>query len=851
MAHGAVKFTVLAAAVGAALYAGIGYIGVPYATRAVLDSAVAQKLGRPVALEDVSFNPWTWTYELKGLSIPDRKGGSLAKLALLRIDASAETLSKMAPVLDEVTIDGLVVNADMDAGLREDIAALTGSGSSAEGSAGAKSGSEDASAGGDALPDFALYNISVKNSSLRFADKAAGIDQSVTDISLELPFVSTLATSRSSLVTPALSFKVNDTPIEATGSTKPFGSSLEAQLNLKVSNLALAPFAKMVPALAGPSLSLADGALSTDLTFVFQNPTGGSPAKMLLSGSASVENASLVQGAGKAAAELAGFKRASIVLKEVDLVENSAVVQSASIEGPRAHLENSAKGLNVLQAVSAVAGGEAPAVSAAPSASSASGDSAAASGWTWLVASASLKDGAVTWKDTTVSPAANIAVKNIALSAAGIGSSTEKPGTWSGSASLLGGQIAAKGSLSLAPLAVSADLTGDKLALKQAASYVKSATGLDVDATAAFRVKAGYSAQDVTAAGDVAVTGIAVKQGKSTLATVRSASASLESFSLAKNDVKVKSAVVDGAVVNAVNTKSGLNFANLGGASAAAAEKSGGKSAEKASEKAASAASGPAWTWAVATASVKNSTLNFRDETIKPVGTAQITKLNATVKNLSSAKGAKPVLDVSAGLGGGTLNAAGSFGLEPLSASIDVEAAKIGLKSFSALMQGYAGLGAKSGDFSARGKLTLASGKDGKAVPAWKGDMSLASLDLVNAKGSGLMSWSKASLAGMDVAATDPIRLVVAHAEIDQPAEKQTQTVKKVAGLASLISSLAGKSDRAEKIDKYAGKLDGSIVLENVRYENGKFSANGVSAASLGGVLLGKLSDAMSEKLGK
>ena len=51
---------------------------------------------------------------------------------------------------------------------------------------------------------------------------------------MKLPFISDLMESaRESLVTPALSLKLNGSAIEATGTTKPFGKSLEAQLNLK------------------------------------------------------------------------------------------------------------------------------------------------------------------------------------------------------------------------------------------------------------------------------------------------------------------------------------------------------------------------------------------------------------------------------------------------------------------------------------------------------------------------------------------------------------------------------------------------------------------------------------------
>ena len=111
------------------------------------------------------------------------------------------------------------------------------------------------------------------------------------------------------------------------------------------------------------------------------------------------------------------------------------------------------------------------------------------------------------------------------------------------------------------------------------------------------------------------------------------------------------------------------------------------------------------------------------------------------------------------------------------------------------------------------------------------------------------MSWTKAALTGMDVETTDPIKLIIAKAEIDQPAEKQTKVLKEAAGVASLISSLMGKDKTAQKIQKYSDKVPTKISLQNIRYENGKLSAAGISSASIEGLILQKLSDAMGEKL--
>ena len=67
-------FSAVTVAVGAALYAGIGYWAVPHYSRQILEETVAQKLGRTVTLDAVDFNPWTWVYEIRGLTIASRRG---------------------------------------------------------------------------------------------------------------------------------------------------------------------------------------------------------------------------------------------------------------------------------------------------------------------------------------------------------------------------------------------------------------------------------------------------------------------------------------------------------------------------------------------------------------------------------------------------------------------------------------------------------------------------------------------------------------------------------------------------------------------------------------------------------
>lgn len=821
-------FTVVAVAVGAALYAGLGYVAVPQGARYALEKIAAEKLQRPVTVGEVSFSPWSWTFELSDLTVGSRTGQHhLLKLDHLRVDASSRSLLEFAPVLDAVEVSGLDVFAALDEEKFDELAPKADSAPAEESPAEA----------GSAMPAFAVYNIRLSDSRIRVTDAAKGIDESITDLRIELPFVSTLSSARESLLTPVVNFNLNGTPVAATGRTKPFGSSLETELALDVKNLDAARFARIAPALNSPELRLASANLTAHASVLFRNPTGGEPAKIILSGQAVLTDVKAETTVGKKRAQLAALKKASIDVREVNLVEQLAAVSNIRVEGLTAALDRS----NPLLAAKA---DDAPEADSA-AAGNAAARSSESSVWTWSLDSAELVDANLRWTDDTVSPAAKVSVANLKADLKNLSSNGKDPASFSLSADTLRGTIALNGTVRPAPLEVTVKAKGQKLALTDATGYVRDALGVDLTATTAFEIDGAMRPDATTARGTVSVSGVSLKKGKETLASVNSASVELKNLQLEKRTASVGRVVVDGASVTAVLRKSGLNLAQIG-----AKETSENGKAE--SPATAEKPSEAPWTWSVAEAALKRSKLAFRDETVKPVASAQLTDLNVTLKNLASTPGAKSLLDVSTVLGGGTLNAGGHFTLSPLSAAVEIKADKVGLKSFSNLMTAYAGVGAKSGEFRASGALGIAStGKAEKPVVTWKGDASLANFNMTNAAGKGILSWTKATLAGMDIATTDPIKVVVSKASVEQPGEKQTKIVRELSGLASAIAALRGNDKTAERIDKVNETLSGTIELENIRYENGRFSAEGIGNGALGAVLLEKLSDSIGSHLVK
>ena len=460
------------------------------------------------------------------------------------MNASAQTLVELAPVIDEVTVDGLNAVVALD---DEDMRRLMNGHGSAEGGSSEKASSESSS-----LPSFAVYNISVKNSSLQVLDRARAIDQSVTDFNLELPFVSTLANSKSSLVTPKLSMKLNGTPIFATGSTQPFGTTLSARLNMKISNLDLAPVFKLVPALNTPSLMLENGRLSTEVNVVFRNATSGKPGKMLVSGTVNVNDLTAVQQVSNRFQPLASFKKASLQLTELDLLEHQASVGSIVIQDPKVHFVNTPSGLNVSQTAQGFSSG---------AAANSDKDSGSNSGWHWRVDSVQIRNGNATWNDSTVRPAAKINVTALNATVTGLtNAANAKPAKAEAGAKVFGGMLSLAADVTPAPLVVNATLKASGLQAAQLASYIRNATGFDASGAVSLNVKAAVKGSAVTGSGTASLTNLQVKQGKSTLVSARTASVKLGSLDTAKQSVNVDSILLDTAVVNAVMTSAGLNL---------------------------------------------------------------------------------------------------------------------------------------------------------------------------------------------------------------------------------------------------------------------------------------------------
>lgn len=422
----AVKFlfkTAVAAAVVAGAYAAAGYWGVPQGVRWGLETYLKPALGaKSVTVESVTFDPWNWTLEVRGVSALSAKNKSLLSLRRFYTDVSGESVTKLAPVVSALYVEGL--KASITTGSKKVESAK-------------KEASQTSASDSLTLPAFSIADIRVTDSTVTLTNSKAGVSCAVTDVNLTLPLVSTLAAGTLAPVTPALSLKIDGRPVKASGTA----DIKSAALKISATDIDAAKLVRAADLALPVRIDKLSVSADTDITFKM---TGSTP-QVTAKGTVAAKSVDVRDEAGRNFVKLAS---ASVTVGHFDLAKQSVSVTNAEVHSPDITLRLSpAKNSGTKNAP----------VEKSPETSSA---------WQWSLAKASLTSGTVTVIDQSVKPTAQLRIAQIKASAQGLSSQKNKTGTVSLSARLGSGTVSASGHLGVSPL--KADLTTKIAALNLA-----------------------------------------------------------------------------------------------------------------------------------------------------------------------------------------------------------------------------------------------------------------------------------------------------------------------------------------------------------------------------------------------
>lgn len=422
----AVKFlfkTAVAAAVVAGAYAAAGYWGVPQGVRWGLETYLKPALGaKSVTVESVTFDPWNWTLEVRGVSALSAKNKSLLSLRRFYTDVSGESVTKLAPVVSALYVEGL--KASITTGSKKVESAK-------------KEASQTSASDSLTLPAFSIADIRVTDSAVTLTNSKAGVSCAVTDVNLTLPLVSTLAAGTLAPVTPALSLKIDGRPVKASGTA----DIKSAALKISAADIDAAKLVRAADLALPVRIDKLSMSADTDITFKM----AGSTPQVTAKGTVAAKSVDVRDEAGRNFVKLAS---ASVTVGHFDLAKQSVSVTNAEVHSPDITLRL------------------APAKNSGTKNAPAEKSPETSSAWQWSLAKASLTSGTVTVIDQSVKPTAQLRIAQIKASAQGLSSQENKTGTVSLSARLGSGTVSASGHLGVAPL--KADLTTKIAALNLA-----------------------------------------------------------------------------------------------------------------------------------------------------------------------------------------------------------------------------------------------------------------------------------------------------------------------------------------------------------------------------------------------
>lgn len=433
----AVKFlfkTAVAAAVVAGAYAAAGYWGVPQGVRWGLETYLKPALGaKSVTVESVTFDPWNWTLEVRGVSALSTKNKSLLSLRRFYADVSGESVTKLAPVVSALYVEGL--KASITTGSKKVESAK-------------KEASQTSASDSLTLPAFSIADIRVTDSAVTLTNSKAGVSCAVTDVNLTLPLVSTLAAGTLAPVTPALSLKIDGRPVKASGTA----DIKSAALKISAADIDAAKLVRAADLALPVRIDKLSVSADTDITFKM----AGSTPQVTAKGTVAAKSVDVRDEAGRNFVKLAS---ASVTVGHFDLAKQSVSVTNAEVHSPD---------ITLRLAPAKNSGTKNAPVEKSPETSSA---------WQWSLAKASLTSGTVTVIDQSVKPTAQLRIAQIKASAQGLSSQKNKTGTVSLSARLGSGTVSASGHLGVAPLKADLSTKIAALNLAQFNGWVKPLAG--------------------------------------------------------------------------------------------------------------------------------------------------------------------------------------------------------------------------------------------------------------------------------------------------------------------------------------------------------------------------------------
>ncbi len=586
------------------VYSLAGFLLVPYLIKTMATDRLTEFLRRETVIENVRFNPYSFNLRVTGFRVMEGQE-VFASFEELRVNLQGRSLIKGGLTVKALTAEKPYLRIVHKKDLSYNFSDIIPKGSAAKEEPQKKSSIK-----------FSFNNIRVTGGSVDFIDEPKGKAHEVRDVLVEIPFVSSIPSEVEIFVKPSFSARVNGTPFELRGESKPFADSSETSLAINFNGLSIPEYLAYSP--VPLKFRMPSGLLFADLDLTYIQYRDRAP-ELTLKGGLSLKDVELQDEEGQRITRLPSL---DIGITSIDVFGRKARLSSVVLDRPDVALVRKADGsMNIMSLVPGERGEEPEAEKEGA--------------FTLDIERAGAAKARLSFSDLTKETPFRRSLEPVDLSLTGFSTAAGKSAAARISYSHSSGEaILAEGSISVNPIAAEMELKADALDLKPLQPYLDDVVNLIITkgrASARGTVSAGLGDEGTRLSyrGSAAVSGLSAVARPHGGELIRWGSLSLDGieFDLSPRRIVARSVVLSDFSSNIVVGSDGsLNAANIIAS----------RPEQKAQVQAATGDAGksePAY-MRIDSVALRNGRVDFRDLHIEPIFIASIDEVNGRVKGL-------------------------------------------------------------------------------------------------------------------------------------------------------------------------------------------------------------------------
>ncbi|MCD8340473.1 MAG: DUF748 domain-containing protein [Burkholderiales bacterium] len=470
------------------IYTFFGFFGVPALIRWGLAKYADPIVDRQITASDIYFNPYTLYLNIKGLNVQKANDN----IPLLHVDdintkISWESVFKLAPILDHLTIDGLQANIVRTGLTQFNFSNIIDNVMAMQATDEEKDKKEKEKPSEPFR--FAIKKSEILNSSVILVDKYRDRTDRISNFDFTLPMVSNFIDDIDVPITPVLSFKFNGHPFSSDANSLPFTISQKTGVTFTFNGLSLENLASFNPIKLNALVTGGTLSANLNLNFAKDDQKESQVKELRLKGTVEIKNVVIQDILPRTPYDLVKIDSIDVDLKKLAIFAQEIELGEVKISSPDILVVRNDEGINLTELANHLirenpfdteketkaTEGEQKTDKSKPEGNpveekQAEANTAEANEWLWSLANLTVEDGIVHFQDKTNGFTQDVAPLNISVDS--VSSAAGNESTVAFSTALIDGRIAINGQFSINPVKANLRLQSADLNVADAKPYL-------------------------------------------------------------------------------------------------------------------------------------------------------------------------------------------------------------------------------------------------------------------------------------------------------------------------------------------------------------------------------------------